>query len=561
MNPEPTTSKRLRALSREVMSLVRAHAPPWTDQNDSDPGLTLIQLLTWLADALTASADQATGVAALDAQRKLGQIVRHVLSSDSSVVTVDGIAWQPASPGSSEEVGERTYVLEADEGGAARIRFGEGERGARPPAGSEVTVTYRSPDRAALTVTVPWPPASRSVVLGLDESEATFGGAGNASRTISGVPTSITAFVGRAAFGRFNDPVPVRTFAEYEREFGGLSLESTLSYAVHQYFLNGGSEALIVRVSDAPDGTASTDSEIAGIGLEAAQEGLWALEKADLFNILCIPPLSRTKDLDPIATLKPALAYCRARRAMLIVDPPSTWNTPAEVLDPNTGLDSLGLTGEDASNAALYFPRVRLPDPLNGNQPTAFPPCGMVAAIYARTDAQHSVWTTPAGSDAILLGSAEPVYPLSNAENGMLNPRAVNGIRMFPPETVVIWGGRTLAGADTQASDWKYVAVRRLALYIEESLLRGTRWASFEPNDEPLWAQVRMTVGDFMHGLFSRGAFQGAVSREAYFVRCDRETMTQDDIETGRLIILVGFAPLKPAEFVIIRIQQEHADQ
>jgi phage tail sheath protein FI len=185
----------------------------------------------------------------------------------------------------------------------------------------------------------------------------------------------------------------------------------------------------------------------------------------------------------------------------------------------------------------------------------------MVAAIYARTDAQHGVWTTPAGRDATLPGGSEPVYRLSDAESGMLNSRGVNGIRVFPPQSVVVWGGRTLAGADALASDWKYIPVRRLALSIEESLLRGTQWAVFEPNDELLWAQLRLDVGAFLHGLFTQGAFQGSVPREAYFVRCDRETMTQDDIDNGRLIILVGFAPLKPSEFVIIRIRQEAAGQ
>jgi len=147
-------------------------------------------------------------------------------------------------------------------------------------------------------------------------------------------------------------------------------------------------------------------------------------------------------------------------------------------------------------------------------------------------------------------------YKLTDGENGQLNPIGVNCLRTFPVIGNVVWGARTLEGADLLASEWKYVPVRRLALFIEESLYRGTQWVVFEPNDEPLWAQIRLNVGAFMHNLFRQGAFQGTSPREAYFVKCDGETTTQNDIDLGIVNILVGFAPLKPAEFVIIKIQQ-----
>jgi hypothetical protein len=214
MDPDHQTSKHLRALSKEIRTVIRAHAPHWTDTNESDPGVTVLQLLTWLADALSAFLGQGTGGSALDARRKLGQIVHHLLSSDSTVVTVDGTACLPASPESSEQANEPTYVLQMDDHGTATIRFGDGETGARPPAGCEVTVTYRPSGRAGLTVTVPWPPPSSSVVLTVGETGITFGPAGNPTRPIAGVPTSIAAFVGRAAARRLNDPVPIRSFAE-----------------------------------------------------------------------------------------------------------------------------------------------------------------------------------------------------------------------------------------------------------------------------------------------------------------------------------------------------------
>jgi uncharacterized protein len=147
-------------------------------------------------------------------------------------------------------------------------------------------------------------------------------------------------------------------------------------------------------------------------------------------------------------------------------------------------------------------------------------------------------------------------YTMTDAENGVLNPVAINCLRSLPIYGNVCWGARTLDGADQLASDWKYVPVRRLALYIESSLYQGTQWVVFEPNDEPLWSQIRLNVGTFMQNLFQQGAFQGSTPRSAYFVKCDSDTTTQADIDLGVVNILVGFAPLKPAEFVILQIQQ-----
>jgi phage tail sheath protein FI len=175
---------------------------------------------------------------------------------------------------------------------------------------------------------------------------------------------------------------------------------------------------------------------------------------------------------------------------------------------------------------------------------------------YARTDAARGVWKAPAGTDVSLTGVSSIGVNLTDGENGILNPKAVNCIRNFPVYGSVIWGARTLQGNDERGSEWKYVPVRRMALFIEESLYRGTKWVVFEPNDEPLWAQIRLNIGAFMQNLFRQSAFQGKTPQEAYFVKCDRETTTQDDINRGVVNIIVGFAPLKPAEFVVIKIQQ-----
>src|SRR6202011_4877643 len=166
------------------------------------------------------------------------------------------------------------------------------------------------------------------------------------------------------------------------------------------------------------------------------------------------------------------------------------------------------------------------------------------------------VWKAPAGLDAALSGITKLADKLTNDENGVLNQLGINCLRNFPVYGNVVWGARTLRAADQVADEYKYVPVRRLALYIEESLYRGTQWVVFEPNDEPLWAQIRLNVGAFMQGLFRKGAFQGTTPRQAYFVKCDSETTTSTDQNLGIVNILVGFAPLKPAEFVIIQIQQ-----
>jgi hypothetical protein len=482
-------------------------------------------------------------------------------------------------------------------------------------------------------------------------------------RTISGVSTSVTAFVGRTLRGPVEDPRLLGSFEEFERIFGGLWIDSLLSYAVRSFFLNGGGQAIVVRVHkdakvakieldgnpthvklkakspgnwggrlrarvsypapdldnklynlrvvdegtgfeerflnistdpasprslkrvlaastlvepdgnppanrpkapaandpDTPgtvaadgDGTNVTDAELTGS--DGTKTGLYALLKLEnqIFNLLNIPPISRLVDVGD-STLAAALAFCESKRAMLILDPPRTWKT---VNDAVTGMTVFPLAGDSAKNAAIYFPRLRMPDPLQEGRLEEFAPGGAVSGILARTDQQRGVWKAPAGQDASISGAPELSLNMTDLENGRLNPLGLNCLRAFPVIGRVVWGARTLRGADQLASEWKYLPVRRLALFIEESLYQGTQWVVFEPNDEPLWAQIRLNVGAFMQGLFRQGAFQGRSPREAYLVKCDKETTTQADINQGIVNIIVGFAPLKPAEFVILRIQQ-----
>ncbi len=289
----------------------------------------------------------------------------------------------------------------------------------------------------------------------------------------------------------------------------------------------------------------------------ASKQGIYALDKADLFNLFCIPPDLRNGTTDP-SVYQAAMTYCVGRRAMLIVDSPAAWsaNAAGAAAAARSGLSALGLTGTDARNAALYFPRVKEADPLRSGQVDTFVPSGIVAGVFARTDVTRGVWKAPAGLDATLNGVVGLDVNLTDAENGTLNPLGINCLRSFPVAGQVVWGARTLRGADQFADEYKYVPVRRLALFLEESLYRGTQWVVFEPNDEPLWAQIRLNIGAFMQNLFRQGAFQGRTPREAYLVKVDSETTTQNDINLGIVNIIVGFAPLKPAEFVIIKIQQ-----
>ncbi len=544
------------------------------------------------------------------------------------------------------------------------------------------------------------------------------------ARTITGVATSITAFVGRARRGPVALPRLLHSWADFERRYGGLWQESTLGYAVRDFYRNGGRDALVLRlfagaggggdgvarftvagaftlaaaspgswgaslrvvvdrkdvpatspdrfnltvtdtspggrserilgmslkgdsprridlvlerdsdlarwdggppdVAAAPPASGSdpgsaalaavaaakatlkdaqqalkdavkglgpgedppqdlvdavTDAEQAvteagqavvdaaeatgagdGVALTAAgfaaggdNPGLTALDRADLFNLLCIPPHTHGGDIEP-DLVADAAAYCERRRAMLLVDPPAAWTSSSDAVDGYLAQpDDIGTRSR---NAAVYFPRLRQPDPERGGATGEFAPCGTVAGVFARTDAQRGVWKAPAGLEATLVGTAGLTVGLTDPENGDLNQLGINCLRSFGPAGRVVWGARTLRGADRLADEWKYVPVRRTALFIEESLFRGTQWVVFEPNDAPLWGQIRLSVGAFLNSLFRQGAFKGKTPQEAYLVKCDGETTTQNDIDLGVVNIVVGFAPLKPAEFVVIKFQQ-----
>jgi len=521
-------------------------------------------------------------------------------------------------------------------------------------------------------------------------------------RTIVGVDTATTAFVGRTKRGPINKPTVLNNFGDFISTFGGLWLQSALGYAVEDFFNNGGLKAVVVRVfkGQADDDSKQATFNVNGLSLQARDPGEWgnklaaritylandqelnndenkkgkvakdvakrygvlaetlftltvrdtdtgveenfehltvkdgprpvkqvleqksklvqvagdppaqrpgahaeeydrkkyksvwddplahtkapedaggddgappdaetiegvegtkksgiyALEDTNIFNLLCIPPYNGTDvadmaDVDNSIWQK-AAEFCQKKRAMLLVDSPKDWDKEEAI--KGVPLPEIGAH----TNAVLYFPRIKKTNTLRDRQLEAFAPCGAIAGIMARTDGSRGFWKAPAGLDARLLGVDSLVTPLTDPENGELNPLGINCLRTMPAVGPVVWGARTLVGDDRLASQWKYLPVRRTALYIEESIYRSIRWAVFEPNDEPLWARLRLNIGVFMHSLFRQGAFQGRSPKEAYLVQCDSTTTTQADIDQGIVNVIVGFRPLKPAEFVVIYIKQ-----
>lgn len=360
------------------------------------------------------------------------------------------------------------------------------------------------------------------------------------------VETAATAFVDVFTRGPTSRAVRVDSWLSFEQQFGGLDARSEASYAVRQFFGNGGRIAWIVRVpSDRPrhvwhrDRAAALTTALSRLGRDTAQT----------IGLLCVPAAAMLDQAGHTTVVRAATACARAHRAMVLVDP-RTDETVGSVAGWLLRYEPLR-----SADAVLYLPRVIVRDPLDGDRPRACGASGTMAGLYARTDLQRGVWRAPAGTDATLRGVDGLAEDVPDGVNSTLNAAGVNALRRFPTHGLVAWGARTLDGSDARGSDYKYIPVRRTALAIEASLVRGLAWTLFEENDEPLWARIRLAVGDFMHTLFRGGAFQGAAPHDAYFVKCDRSTTTDADIARGVVTLLVGFAILRPAEFVVLSLQ------
>lgn len=274
----------------------------------------------------------------------------------------------------------------------------------------------------------------------------------------------------------------------------------------------------------------------------------------EVFNIMCLPGLVASyADLSSSALVYAAAQnYCATNMAFLLVDIPATVQKPSGMIST---FGSGAPLFPQSDNSAAFYPRLLVPDPLNEYRLRDVPNSGSIAGIMARIDSARGVWKAPAGTEATIQNASLVVKP-TDTDSGTLNPVGFNVLRTFPVFNTVVWGARTLKGADQESSQWKYIPVRRTAYFIEQSLNQGLKWVLFEPNFEPLWSEIRLNVGAFMQILFSQGAFAGSSPKEAYFVQCDSQTNPQSNIDLGIVTIIVGFAPLKPAEFVILEIQQ-----
>ncbi len=489
-------------------------------------------------------------------------------------------------------------------------------------------------------------------------------------QAIGRAPTAVTAFVGRTLRGPINRPVAISSFNDYQSIFGGLWQPSTLSYAVEQYFENGGRHALVVRVvngarpptlelpagreilrlealgcgtreylrasvdydgisageqdcfnlviqrvraagsehvedqeifrrlsiradairfvaaaltesslarvtgevpvmrpertlrhdgrgsigyvhsnPDGDDGAPLTDYDI--IGSAVSGSGVFALSAAGHFNFLCIPPLARETDIG-MSVLLVAARFCRERNAMLIVDPPAGWTSAAAAL---RGLRERQFHHE---NALMYFPRVISFDRLR-RRCEQFAPAGAVAGLLARTDEVCPLWTAAEGEEAILRPGYRPICAVSDAERVRLGQAGINTLQAVRPAVRLGLSTRTLAGSSSGSSDWKYLAARRLALFIVNSVERGTRWVVFESQGPELWQRVTLQVEAFLRSLDAKGAFIGRDHDEAYFVVCDDRVNSHADVRAGTLNILLGFGALRAGEYHAYLISHDAA--
>jgi hypothetical protein len=479
-------------------------------------------------------------------------------------------------------------------------------------------------------------------------------------RVIARAATNIAAFVGRALKGPVNEPVPVRSFADYTRMFGGLWQPSTLSYAVEQFFENGGRCAIIVRVingarpptltlpttrgrltlrgvgagsreflrasvdydaidakdhdrfnlvvqrvrtagseqiedqeifrrlsvtpgherfvadallesrlvrvqgivpaerpartpaanngavigytpsnPDGDDGGPITDYDV--IGSAQLGTGIFALQAAPDINLLCIPPLTRDQDVG-LSTLLVAGRFCRERRAMLIVDPPSEWASSAAALD---GMRHWPFRSEDA---AMFYPRIVAFDRLRGRF-EMFAPCGVAAGMIARCDETWPVWSAAEGEDAILRPGLRPAWNVTLGDRSRLTTAGINLLQSVRVPPRIATSPRTLASGSAAVSDWRYLSARRLALFVMTSIERGTRWMLFERNTPATWKMARAQVEAFLDSLYAEGAFSVRAGDASYFAVCDDRINTDETARAGKINLAFGFAASKPGEY------------
>ncbi|HXU44964.1 MAG TPA: phage tail sheath C-terminal domain-containing protein [Thermoanaerobaculia bacterium] len=488
---------------------------------------------------------------------------------------------------------------------------------------------------------------------------------------VTAVTTASTGFVDYFARGPVGVATQINTWTNFQQVYGGLDPKSEASYAIYQYFLNGGQIAWVVRVANGATTASATDATT-GFSFQAANPGVWGntiictitqpqqvgqaaiapgvfnlavaqaakgggasenylnlsldptsaqyapavinaasqliqvpstttngvttytlpampaqgvqnpipesllmtfsggtngtlpeatdftdqlgaflLIAPSMINTLCLPATANASAGDASSAINAALSWCNANKAFYIVDIPSTIVT----VQAMTSWAQANVLNANNYVGAVYFPRLVIPDPNANYQPKNVASSGTIAGVYARIDNTEGVWVAPAGTEATII-NANLAVQIGDSQNGQLNPLGINALRSFPVFGNLIWGARTLAGADQISSQWKYIPVRRLLNFIELSLQQSLKWAVFQPNDQALWTNITVEAGNFLAGLYSQGAFAGATASAAYFVQCDSTTTTPTDIAQGICNVIIGVAPVQPAEFIVLQIQQ-----
>ncbi|MDH5564015.1 MAG: phage tail sheath subtilisin-like domain-containing protein [Nitrospirota bacterium] len=360
---------------------------------------------------------------------------------------------------------------------------------------------------------------------------------GTSTPPIPGTSTSTAVVIGTSPKGPQYRPTNILSLQAFVNTYDGLRTGHLSSLAAKQYFDNGGKNLWVISTGTSPSKTASP-----------LVKGLARLSKIPSWNILFIPETTLLPIREAAQVFESALPLIQQHRAMFLLDLPQP-----DPLRPTVNHLIAWIRAQTAiqhPNMILYYPRVQVRSPIASSGTIAIPASGTMAGVFARIDSTRGIWKAPAGTDATLQGVVGLEPPLTSQEINRLTSANMNALIQLPSSAYIAWGARTLSSDP----EWKYVPVRRTALFLESSVEQGTAWAVFEPNNEPLWARIRQSVQNFMEGLFRQGAFQGTKSQDAYFVKCGRETTTAADQAAGLIHIMIGFAPLKPAEFVILKI-------
>jgi phage tail sheath protein FI len=372
------------------------------------------------------------------------------------------------------------------------------------------------------------------------------------SKPIEAVGTNTVGFLGESARGPVNEAVLCTNWSQFVKAFGDFGQCSPhLAHGIYGFFNNGGSRCFVVNVGapaedpaaaktdDKKDAKAAAprgDRDALYIGKDGgpgARTGLKCFDEIDEIALVAAPGVTSAAVHDAI------LSHCETRKdRFAILDSPET---------VQGGVDRLARP-RDSKYGAYYFPWIQVYDPEKGN--VFVPPSGHVAGVYSRTDSERGVHKAPANE--IVRGALGLKYNISKGEQDLLNPKGINCIRLMQGGGIRVWGARTLSSD----SSWRYINVRRLFIMVETSIERATQWVVFEPNDHRLWKRVQRTISSFLTLIWRNGALMGETPEKAFYVKCDAETNPPDVVDAGQLIVEIGLAPVKPAEFVIFRIGQ-----